>query len=97
MAELGFNDDDTSAMSPTASAPDETMNQRRGMNGLRRASRFFWPGNHHNRRPGSADTMDIPMGPRNNGSDDEYDQELVDWLDVIGKQHHNIPAISHLT
>jgi hypothetical protein len=97
MAELGFNDDDTSAMSPAASAPDETMNQRRGMNGFRRASRFFWPGNHHHRRPGSADTMDVPMGHRNNVSDDEYDQELVDWLDVIGKQHHNIPAISHLT
>jgi len=95
MAELGFDDDDTSAMSPIASAPDQTMHQRRGMNGLRRASRFFWPGNHHRRRPGDEDAMSVPMGNQNNNSDDEYDQELVDWLDVIGKhlQHsHNIPT-----
>jgi hypothetical protein len=97
MADLGFNGDGTSAMAPAASAPDETMNQRRGLNGFRRASRLLWPGNHHHRRPGDEDAMDVPLGHRNNASDDEYDQELVDWLDVIGKQLYNITAIYHLT
>ncbi|KAM0207662.1 hypothetical protein ACHAPA_006377 [Fusarium lateritium] len=96
MAELGFDDDDTSAMSPIASAPDQTMHQRRGMNGLRRASRFFWPGNHHHRRPGDEDAMSIPMGNQNNNSDDEYDQELVDWLDVIDPEVQTLSTLTNV-
>jgi hypothetical protein len=33
--------------------------------------------------------MAVPMGQRyDDRRDDEYDQELVDWLDVIGKNIH---------
>ena len=90
MAELGISDDDR-AMSPTASLPDDAMRPKQGR--LRRASRFFWPGNHH-RRQGGDDTMAVPMRNRddNPNPDDEYDQNLVDWLDVIGK----LPKISSI-
>jgi hypothetical protein len=82
MAELGMSDDDR-AMSPTASLPDEALRPKNGR--LRRASRFLWPGNHR-RQPGN-DSTAVPMRNRDVDArrDDEYDQELVDWLDVIGK------------
>lgn len=86
MAELGMSDDDR-AMSPTASLPEDAMRPRQGR--LRRASRFFWPG--HRRQPDN-DSIAVPMRNRDidNARDDEYDQELVDWLDVIGKLTPNI-------
>jgi hypothetical protein len=82
MAELGISDDDR-AMSPSASLPDDAIRPKQGR--FRRASRFIWPGNH--RRQANNDTMAVPMRNRddNPNPDDEYDQNLVDWLDVIGK------------
>lgn len=94
MAELGLSDDDrASAMSPTASLPDEAMRPRHGR--LRRASRFIWPGNHRRQPP--ADSIAVPMRNRDDGAtrDNEYDQELVDWLDVIGKLTQTKPLLQH--
>ncbi|KAF4991260.1 hypothetical protein FGRMN_7920 [Fusarium graminum] len=96
MAELGISDEETSAISPAASAPDEAANRRRGMGRFRQASRFFWPGNHHHRRPGDADAMNVPLGPRGNGQDDEYDQELVDWLDVIDPEVQTLSTLTNV-
>lgn len=86
LAELGINDDQSAPLSPTGSLPEENTNGRGGLGRLRRASRFFWPGH---RRQSGEDQMAVPMGQRDDDRrDDEYDQELVDWLDVIGKNIH---------
>lgn len=85
LAELGISDDQSAPLSPTASLPDENTNGRGGLGRLRRASRFIWPG--HRRQSG--EDQAVPMGQRDDDRrDDEYDQELVDWLDVIGKDIH---------
>ncbi|KAJ4122788.1 hypothetical protein NW768_010232 [Fusarium equiseti] len=93
MAELGISDDDR-AMSPTASLPDDAIRPKQGR--LRRASRFFWPGNH--RRQADNDTMAVPMRNRddNPNPDDEYDQNLVDWLDVIDPEVQTLSTLTNV-
>ncbi|KAI1053786.1 hypothetical protein LB507_007478 [Fusarium sp. FIESC RH6] len=93
MAELGISDDG-GAMSPTASLPDDAIRPKQGR--LRRASRFFWPGNH--RRQGGDDTMAVPMRNRddNPNPDDEYDQNLVDWLDVIDPEVQTLSTLTNV-
>ncbi|CAG7563194.1 unnamed protein product [Fusarium equiseti] len=93
MAELGISDDDR-AMSPSASLPDDAIRPKQGK--FRRASRFFWPGNH--RRQANNDTMAIPMRNRddNPNPDDEYDQNLVDWLDVIDPEVQTLSTLTNV-
>ncbi|KAF4417388.1 hypothetical protein F53441_14522 [Fusarium austroafricanum] len=94
LAELGVDNNEISDVSPTASLPDQDMNRPRGMTRLRRASRFFWPG--HRRGPGE-DQMPLPMGQRDNTQrDDEYDQELVDWLDVIDPEVQTLATLTNV-
>ncbi|KAH7003012.1 hypothetical protein EDB82DRAFT_2775 [Fusarium venenatum] len=92
MAELGMSDDDR-AMSPTASLPEDAMRPRHGR--LRRASRFFWPG--HRRQP-DADSIAVPMRNRDidDARDDEYDQDLVDWLDVIDPEVQTLSTLTNV-
>ncbi|CAF3522418.1 unnamed protein product, partial [Fusarium graminearum] len=92
MAELGMSDDDR-AMSPTASLPEDAMRPRQGR--LRRASRFFWPG--HRRQPDN-DSIAVPMRNRDidDARDDEYDQELVDWLDVIDPEVQTLSTLTNV-
>nr|CEG05722.1 unnamed protein product [Fusarium clavum] len=93
MAELGISDDDR-AMSPSASLPDDAIRPKQGR--FRRASRFFWPGNH--RRQANNDTMAVPMRNRddNPNPDDEYDQNLVDWLDVIDPEVQTLSTLTNV-
>ncbi|KAH7193875.1 uncharacterized protein B0J16DRAFT_412439 [Fusarium flagelliforme] len=93
MAELGISDDDR-AMSPSASLPDDAIRPKQGR--FRRASRFFWPGNH--RRQADNDTMAVPMRNRddNPNPDDEYDQNLVDWLDVIDPEVQTLSTLTNV-
>lgn len=49
-------------------------------NQLRRVSRFFWP---NLARRGSVDPGSVTSAETRH--DDEYHEELVDWLDIIGE------------
>ncbi|RBR22703.1 hypothetical protein FVER53590_03251 [Fusarium verticillioides] len=95
LAELGINSDDQSApLSPTASLPEENTNGRGGLGRLRRASRFLWPGH---RRQSGEDQMAVPMGQQyDDRRDDEYDQELVDWLDVIDPEVQTLSTLTNV-
>ncbi|KAM0553981.1 hypothetical protein ACHAPJ_007053 [Fusarium lateritium] len=101
LAELGINDDPTSPMSPTGSLPDEQMNRPQNARGMtrmqraRRASRFFWPGG--NRRQPGEDQTALPMGHRvDSNRDDEYDESLVDWLDVIDPEVQTLSTLTNV-
>ncbi|KAK2680699.1 Protein of unknown function DUF2985 [Fusarium oxysporum f. sp. vasinfectum] len=93
LAELGISDDQSAPLSPTASLPDENTNGRGGLGRLRRASRFIWPG--HRRQSG--EDQAVPMGQRDDDRrDDEYDQELVDWLDVIDPEVQTLSTLTNV-
>ncbi|KAF5021516.1 hypothetical protein F66182_6441, partial [Fusarium sp. NRRL 66182] len=96
LAELGINTDGpTSPLSPSVSFPDEAVNRSQGerltrLQRARRASRMFWPG-HHRQQPDRSQTA-VPMG----NQEDEYDQELVDWLDVIDPEVQTLSTLTNV-
>lgn len=82
LAELGM-DDQTSPLSPAVSLPGQTHPRGSDMDmtrlqRARRMSRMFWPGH---RRQGDQRQAMRPQ----TAEEEEYAQELVDWLDVIGE------------
>ncbi|KAF5011793.1 hypothetical protein FDECE_2083, partial [Fusarium decemcellulare] len=93
LAELGINDP-TSPISPVVSLPDQTR-PREGdaelsrLQRARRASRIFWPG--HRRQ---ADQKQA-MRPQT-AEEEEYAEELVDWLDVIDPEVQTLSTLTNV-
>lgn len=82
LAELGM-DGPTSPLSPAVSLPDqaharEPDGDTSRLQRARKMSRMFWPGH---RRQGEQSEATRPL----TAEEEEYAQELVDWLDVIGE------------
>ena len=87
MEELGVT---ASSVSPAQSLPEldgeevggeeveDGVPPRNRMPTMRRVSRLFWPG-------GSRRQEEAPERLRRATIGDEYAEELVDWLDIIGK------------
>ena len=99
MGELGITG---SPMSPTVSVPEPALSNdgalgeedvpvQRKPSRLARVSKRFWPGS----RKRDADDMGVTSVPSR--PDDEYDAELVDWLDIIGEspRSNRLPLRCH--
>ncbi|RSL46326.1 hypothetical protein CEP53_010381 [Fusarium sp. AF-6] len=94
LAELGM-DGPTSPLSPAVSLPDQTHPPRESdvdMSRLQRArkmSRMFWPGH---RRQGDQKQAMRPQ----TAEEEEYAQELVDWLDVIDPEVQTLSTLTNV-
>lgn len=95
MGELGITG---SPISPAVSLPERTLsNDGAGGEGagpargkpkrLGRVSRMLWPGF------GKRDPAQTGAATAESRQDDEYDEELVDWLDIIGKPPRSNPLL----
>ncbi|KAK7421473.1 hypothetical protein QQX98_002172 [Neonectria punicea] len=101
MAELGMAS--TSPISPTMSLPEHTISPTQGpaqdpipertrLQRARRLSRMFWPG-HHQQSEGHAAP---PSQADDDDDDDEYNQELVDWLDIIDPEVQTLSTLTNV-
>lgn len=88
LADLGIDGDDTVPMSPTRSMPDQSPyhdpNDQKRFQHARNMTRKFWPRKHHDQND------EPPM----TAEEEEYNRELVDFLDVIDPE---ISTLSTLT
>lgn len=90
MSELGILNIPGSPLSPSISLPEHTPGdgeeagpERKRMPRARRMTRMLWPGNY--RRRSAPD--DAHAQPPQIDYSDEYAEQLVDWLDIIGMEH----------
>jgi hypothetical protein len=87
MEELGMTPSpaagDDHPLSPVRSLPQEhTANRPQHTGMVRKVSKFFWPGRSESHR---TQTGHPPApGSQSQDADTEYDDQLVDWLDVVG-------------
>ncbi|CAM1500411.1 Fc.00g095730.m01.CDS01 [Cosmosporella sp. VM-42] len=90
LGELGV--EPTSPLSPTLSLPENTTAPQPGKPKMQRArniSRMFWPG--HRRQP---DQQTVPPAIPN--PEDEYTQDLVDWLDIIDPEVQTLSTLTNV-
>ncbi|KAF7561191.1 hypothetical protein G7046_g2956 [Stylonectria norvegica] len=98
LAELGIGGGSSSPLSPTLSLPasptqgfppEPAAHNRTRMRRARNVSRIFWPGHH--KREGDQPHTPLPPDP-----DDEYAQELVDWLDIIDPEVQTLSTLTNV-
>ncbi|PNY24993.1 Uncharacterized protein TCAP_05079 [Tolypocladium capitatum] len=88
-------------ISPTMSLPERTLRNdapaeweagpaRRRPNRLGRVSRIFWPGF------GKRDPAQTGATAAESRQDDEYDEELVDWLDIIDPEVQTLSTLTNV-